>query len=139
MNLATNTATRLLDFLRGRQDEMVELLTAMVAVESPSHDFASQTPVQDILCDALHERGYTVRRIPGKSSGGQLLAVPENRIQGQPIQLLVGHCDTVWPIGTLREHANSNPGRQIAWSRCLRHEGRVGPSHFCYRSFAGDR
>lgn len=103
MNIATNKATRLLDFLRGRQDEMIQLLKDLVAVESPSHDFAAQTPVQNLLCDALNQRGFRVRRIPGSRSGGQLLAVPQNRIAGQPIQLLVGHCDTVWPIGTLKQ------------------------------------
>lgn len=103
MNITTNKATRLLDLLRGRQDEMTQLLKAMVAIESPSHDVASQTPVQNLLCDALNERGYHIRRIAGSISGGQLLAYPKNRISGQPIQLLVGHCDTVWPIGTLNK------------------------------------
>ena len=103
MNVTTDKAARLLHFLRSRQDEMTELLKAIVAVESPSHDAASQTPVQDLLCQALNKRGYHVRRIPGTASGGQLLAYPQDRISGQPIQLLVGHCDTVWPIGTLTE------------------------------------
>jgi glutamate carboxypeptidase len=103
MNIATNKAIRLLDFLRGRQDEMTRLLKALVAIESPSHDLASQNPVQDLLCEALNERGFQIRRISGSKSGGQLLATPKNRTPGQPIQLLVGHCDTVWPIGTLKD------------------------------------
>jgi glutamate carboxypeptidase len=101
MNIAANKATRLLDFLRSRQDDMTELLTAIVKAESPSHDRASQAPVQDMLSDALSERGYEVKKIPGKNSGGQLLAAPKNRTKGQPVQLLLGHCDTVWPIATL--------------------------------------
>ena len=109
----------------------------MVAVESPSHDFASQTPVQDLLCDALNERGYRIRRIPGSNSGGQLLASPKNRIPGQPIQLLVGHCDTVWPIGTLKNMPIRIDRWQTAWSGRLRHESRVGASHFCDGSDAG--
>lgn len=103
MNIAANKSIRLLDFLRSRQGEMTGLLTAMVQAESPSHDIASQAPVQELICNALIERGYQVRRISGTKSGGQILAFPQDRVSGQPVQLLVGHCDTVWPIGTLEE------------------------------------
>lgn len=103
MNITANKSIRLLDFLRSRQDEMTQLLIAMVEAESPSHDVASQAPVQELICNALVERGYQIRRISGASSGGQLLAFPKQRVSGQPVQLLVGHCDTVWPIGTLKE------------------------------------
>lgn len=103
MNLATNTATRLLDHLKSRQPEMTRLLTATVEAESPSHDHDSQRPVQQLLVDALSKLDYRVRRIAGSKCGGQLLAVPNTRLSGQPTQLLLGHCDTVWPIGTLKE------------------------------------
>ena len=103
MNIAANKTTRLWDFLRSKQDEMTRLLTALVKVETPSHDAASQAAAQDILRGALIDRGYRVRRIPGSKSGGHLLAAPKNRISGRPIQLLLGHCDTVWPIGTLEK------------------------------------
>ncbi|MGB5637313.1 MAG: M20/M25/M40 family metallo-hydrolase [Waterburya sp.] len=44
-----------------------------------------------------------------RQTGGHLLAVPKilrrntlgDRSQHQPIQLLLGHSDTVWPLGTL--------------------------------------
>ncbi len=103
MNITANNAIRILEFLRSRQDEMVGFLTEMVKAESPSYDFAAQAPVQAMICDALIDRGYQVRRISGSNSGGQLLAFPNDRVTGQPIQLLIGHCDTVWPIGTLDE------------------------------------
>jgi glutamate carboxypeptidase len=103
MNIAANKSIRILDFLRSRQDEMIRLLTAMVKAESPSHDVASQAPVQELICNALKERGYQVRRIPGTDTGGQILASPQGRVSGQPVQLMVGHCDTVWPLGTLDE------------------------------------
>ena len=103
MNIAANKSIRILDFLRSRQDEMIRLLTAMVKAESPSHDVASQAPVQELICNALIERGYQIRRISGTNTGGQILASPQGRVSGQPVQVIVGHCDTVWPIGTLDE------------------------------------
>jgi glutamate carboxypeptidase len=41
------------------------------------------------------------RRLPGKATGGQLWAVRRQRRHGAPAQLLLGHCDTVWPAGTV--------------------------------------
>ena len=43
-----------------------------------------------------------MRYIPGRGqSGGHLYARPSDRERRRPVQLLVGHCDTVWPLGTL--------------------------------------
>lgn len=103
MNVAANIATRLLDYLHRHQQDMVDLVTAMVDAESPSHDWNAQKPVQKILSDTLQGLGFRVRMISSPSCGGQLLAVPLQRPNGQPIQMLLGHCDTVWPMGTLDE------------------------------------
>jgi glutamate carboxypeptidase len=99
----TAVARQLLDFLHRRSDEMVELLRALVRAESPSDNPASQREVQAILDAALEAAGLHVRRIAGQKTGGHLLAVPRVRQRGKPLQMLLGHCDTVWPIGTLRE------------------------------------
>ncbi|HSW32917.1 MAG TPA: M20/M25/M40 family metallo-hydrolase, partial [Steroidobacteraceae bacterium] len=48
--------------------------------------------------DAL---GYAVRELPGTRSGGHLYARPRRRNRGAGVQLLLGHYDTVWPVGTL--------------------------------------
>ena len=69
--------------------------------ESPSVDPASQADVQAALTQELEAHGFRVRRLPGRKTGGHLLAVPKVRHRNQPIQALMGHCDTVWPRGTL--------------------------------------
>ncbi len=56
-----------------------------------------------MLVDALRDVGYRSRLWPGVRSGGLILARPSGRTRGAPLQLLVGHCDTVWPHGTLEE------------------------------------
>ena len=56
-----------------------------------------------ILSEALTDMDFAVHRIPGRSSGGHLYARPAERERHSPAQLLLGHCDTVWPLGTLEE------------------------------------
>lgn len=70
-------------------------------MESPSCSPESQEPVLDLLASRLADLGYGCRRIRGRDSAGQLLAVPKDYRRGSPKQLLLGHCDTVWPVGTL--------------------------------------
>src|SRR3954447_26220584 len=91
----------LLDHLRARQDEMTALLRDLALLESPSHEPATQEPVFARLAAELAEAGMRARRLPGKQTGGQLWAVPRERRRGTPAQLLIGHCETVWPVGTV--------------------------------------
>lgn len=91
----------LLDHLRAQQDAMAALLRDLVILESPSLDAASQAPVFARLAAELEASGLRTRRLTGRLSGGQLWAVRQGRRRGAPAQLLLGHCDTVWPVGTL--------------------------------------
>jgi glutamate carboxypeptidase len=95
-------------FLQAQQLEMVALLRRLVEAESPSSDPEAQEPVMNILSETLSALDFTVERMPGQQSGGQLMAWPKDQRHpnsaenGQPIQLLIGHCDTVWSLGTLQ-------------------------------------
>jgi len=117
----------LLTWLRDREREMVDLLDRLARMESPSLDPASQNPVFALLAAELVELGFLVRRLPREASGqapasghgmgDHLYARPAVRVRGAPSQLLVGHMDTVWPVGTLsvmplRQEGNvfSGPG-----------------------------
>ena len=94
-------AGRLRDYLQRRRGEMRDLLERLVRAELPSTVPAAQEPVLDLLENALMERGYRIHRLRGHRTGGHLFATPGNRSKNQLIQLLIGHCDTVWPLGTL--------------------------------------
>ena len=100
--MSCERAGALLDFLRGRRECMVDFLVAIASLESPTDKPETQYAVQEYLTKALEERGFLVRRIPGKRTGGHLFARPLDRKKGHPGQLLVGHSDTVWPVGTLQ-------------------------------------
>jgi glutamate carboxypeptidase len=116
-------ADAVLAHLRRHQGEMAALLADLARLESPSVVPASQAPVLDRLESELRALGMRVRRLRGRASGGQLFAVPPRQaapavpavpagIAGSgrrpvaaagrgPAQLLLGHCDTVWPLGMI--------------------------------------
>src|SRR5215471_13489541 len=89
-------------YLRAQLPEMVALLRQLVLAESPSTEPDAQRPVFAPLAESLGRLNYTVRHIPGRQTGGQLYARPSHYLRHQPRQLLLGHCDTVWPLGTLQ-------------------------------------
>jgi glutamate carboxypeptidase len=96
-------AGKILDFLAARRDDMVGLLTRCALLESPSEDPETQDAVFEVLSTELAALDYRCKRLPGQESGGQLLAVPSDGGELTPRQLLLGHCDTVWPVGTLEK------------------------------------
>ena len=91
---------KILAHLRGERPAMVRLLTELAALESPTDNPRAVGRVLDRLSVEFAVSGMAVRRVRGRNSAGVLLARPAARTRGRPLQLLVGHCDTVWPVGT---------------------------------------
>lgn len=98
---AADEALMLLDKARGMRDEFVEFLSRLAEVESPTDRPETQKGVHALLGPALEEIGYDVRIVRGRVSGDHLYARPVKRRKGVPLQLLIGHSDTVWPLRTL--------------------------------------
>ncbi len=101
--MASSQAIKILDYLHYKQGEMIDLLETLVNIESPSSLAETQKPVFHLLKHELLKRNYRVKLITGRNSGGNLLAIPKKRNFQQNIQLLIGHADTVWPLGTLEK------------------------------------
>ena len=101
--MSSQRARRLRDHLQADRAWVFGLLERLVQCESPSRHPELQLEVMDVLIRELQELDYRVRHIPGAKTGGYLLAAPTQRRRGRPNQVLVGHCDTVWPAGTLAE------------------------------------
>lgn len=80
---------------------MVEALRELAELESPTSAPGRQEAVFERLAGALGPAGFRSRRLPGREYGGALLALPAERERGRPYQLLLGHSDTVWPLGTI--------------------------------------
>jgi glutamate carboxypeptidase len=101
--MAERRARQVLRWIRGREREMVELLVELARAESPSLDPEAQQRPFRILATELEGAGCLVRAVRGGTTGNHLYARPLERARGGPWQLLIGHMDTVWPIGTLAD------------------------------------
>lgn len=86
-----------------RLDQTVALLSRFACIESPTDDPVAVGLMQTALRAELFDRGFRVRMLAGHDgpAGPHLLAVPKGRVSGRPVQLVLGHADTVWPHGTL--------------------------------------
>lgn len=96
-------ADDVLRILQQRRADLVALLQTLAEAESPSDVPEAQAPVFAFIMEALEPLGYRFLRLPAKTSGGQLFARPSAAASGTPAQLMLGHVDTVWPLGTLEE------------------------------------
>jgi glutamate carboxypeptidase len=110
---------RLLEYLQEQQPAMLDMLRRLVSAESPTSVPESQEAVLQQLSQALSALDFAGEIIPGQKMGGVLTAWPRQErrpaVEGNnsPYQLLVGHCDTVWPIGTLAEMPFAVKGNRI--------------------------
>ena len=88
--------------LRTRQREMVKLLAEFVRCESPSHDKPAVDQFGQIVAQEWKRRGARVRALRQKTRGDHVRAevwLGEGKPAGQI--MVLGHLDTVYPLGTL--------------------------------------
>ena len=86
-----------------QQDGMVELLKQLAMIETPSDRPETQYPLIEILTSIFSDLEYSSRWLKGIKSGGHFYARPLKYRKNSPKQLLLGHCDTVWPVGKLKD------------------------------------
>lgn len=88
-------------YLENNRHDMFKFLKDMVAIESPSNNKKALESIIKFLEAKLKSLGFYTIHVTGKKGGGYLYARPINRKKNSPSQLLLGHCDTVWDLGTL--------------------------------------
>ncbi|MBN1658243.1 MAG: M20 family metallopeptidase [Anaerolineae bacterium] len=88
--------SRILDYLVARQEAMVDTLEQIVSIDSPSDERDAVNRVADFMAQALEAEGAHVERVPQLAWGDHLRATWGN---GDRQVLLLGHMDTVWPLG----------------------------------------
>jgi len=97
------TETRVLDWLSGRQDEMLAVLEAMVNTDGGSYDKAGVDAVGEQVRGFFDTRGIPVERVAGTRFGDCLRATldAEGGAEGNARRniVLMGHRDTVFPRG----------------------------------------
>lgn len=98
-----STARQIKNEVHEHREILLKWCRKLVEMETPSDHPATMQPAFAFLEQRFHELNFCTRIIPGNKSGGMLYARPRDRSDRQPRQLLIGHVDTVWPIGTLED------------------------------------
>ncbi len=101
-------------WLEGRKPDMTGFIKELARRESPSSDREALKSLLRWLQQRMQEAGLYTLWVPGRNSGGFLYARPARKDHSQPIQLLVGHADTVWPLNTLREMPLDESGDRLS-------------------------
>jgi glutamate carboxypeptidase len=101
--MCVNSAARVLDYVNSQQHVLTNLIRDLVGAESPSAHPETHDNVRRILRLALAAAGYESRETGGPDRPAHVFARPAQRMRGRPSQLVLGHFDTVWPVGTVKE------------------------------------
>ena len=92
------TPSSLLDFCEAERDWVVETTTALAGLESPTQDKAAVDRCGSELGARLEAIGATVEKLARDETGNHLRA---SFGDGEAQLLLLGHFDTVWPVGQI--------------------------------------
>ena len=99
----------LLNWCQARQDSLRETIESLVVIESPSTDKSAVDRCGAELSRRLESIGAAVQRLPRDVRGDHIRA---DFAGTGPRVLLLGHFDTVWPIGQLeRQPLREDAGR----------------------------
>ena len=92
-------------------DGILEDLRELVVRESPSDEADHVSALAAWICDRLNRGGESyARQVPCLMRGDAVVAAIGVSDPGRPSTLLLGHIDTVWPVGTLKELPFHNEG-----------------------------
>lgn len=97
---SSQSAAWLLQFCEEHQAEMLAVLKQAVELESPSDNKAAVDSLGAYLALEFARLGGKVKLHPQEKYGDHLQAEFPGRAGAKPL-LLLGHFDTVWPLGTL--------------------------------------
>lgn len=103
MTTTTRTAQKIRNHLETHSPRMKDFLRELVMMESPSQNLEALEKIMVFLESEFKKLDYYTLRIPGKKTGGYLYARPGSREKKVPLQLLIGHCDTVWELNSLKK------------------------------------
>jgi len=91
---------RRLAYFRERLDPMVANIRELVEIESPSDNKAAVDQLGELVAVKVAALGGSVRFHQARDFGNHLQVDFAGRVPGKPV-LLLGHYDTVYPLGTL--------------------------------------
>ena len=106
-------AKQVLRHVTGQRQLLISLLRDLVVAESPSADPAVHEQARHVFMSALTELGYYVAEAGPAEGPRHVYARPSTRDKDQRTQLIIGHYDTVWPVGTVIERPFTVDGNII--------------------------
>jgi glutamate carboxypeptidase len=101
--------SQIFDHLLTHQQAMIQMLQELVHLESPSDDRQAVNRVAERLAGAFAPLGARCQRLPQIAFGDHL------RVEwgeGERQILLLGHMDTVWPVGEVQERPFAVEGQR---------------------------
>ena len=105
--------TPTLEYFEGRRDAIIDQIREIVEIESPSHDAERSREVVDWIESAARATGLelAIERYPTEADGDHLIirAFPGD---AKPV-LLLGHTDTVHPVGTKAKNPTRIEGDRL--------------------------
>lgn len=103
-------ASRLLTYCRDQERWLIDTIDALVRLESPTLDKAAVDRCGRALADRLSALGARVKTISSSTAGDHLRAEFGT---GSRQVLLLGHFDTVWPLGQLQHMPIAQSGDEL--------------------------
>lgn len=85
------------------RNELIDLCKTLVEFETPSDAPDRFNEAFGFYRSQFEKLGFQGRRIHTTGTGGHLYLRPKNRSRNEPRQLILGHMDTVWDLGTLED------------------------------------
>jgi glutamate carboxypeptidase len=111
--MTVTDAARVLDYVNSQQHVLTGLIRDLVDAESPSAHPETHDEVRRIIRLALASVGFDSREVGGPKQPRHIFARPADRQRHGTYQLVIGHFDTVWPVGTIEERPFSLDGNVI--------------------------
>jgi len=99
-NMSLPNPAEQLRYLRKQQPRIVETIRQLVEIESPSDVKQAVDRLGAVLASRFGELGGRVRFHPAEKFGNHLQIDFGSHRSGKPV-LLLGHMDTVYPVGTI--------------------------------------
>lgn len=106
-------ARRILNHVRDQQELLVSLLRDLVVAESPSAEPAVHERARHVFMSALIELGWHAAEAGHVDGPRHVYARPATRERRSATQLVIGHYDTVWPVGTIADRPFTVDGNVI--------------------------
>ncbi|HUC70068.1 MAG TPA: M20 family metallopeptidase [Stellaceae bacterium] len=113
--MSVEAKTAIIEHLGRQHQAMVALLAELVNIESGSYNKSGVDAVEDRLRAWLESAGIRCEMFPNERFGGCMAArlPPPNGGDNRPI-VLMGHCDTVFPDGTVAKRPFRIDGNQAS-------------------------